>query len=343
MAQRVSLVTGGAGFIGRHLVRALRERGERVRVLDIAADPGLPSDIEYVRASILDRDAVRAALKGADRLYHLAANPNLWAEDKAIFEQANLMGTRMVLEEAARAELERVVYCSTESILKGIGDAGTTIDETVELRLEDMPGPYCRSKYLAEREAFAAAERGLPVVIVNPTLPVGPGDRFLTPPTRMIQMFLNGGSPFYLDCGFNLIDVRDAALGHILAADKGRVGERYILGGANMRLGELLAMMEELSGLPMPKGRVPYWLALLAGSVSEFVADHVTHKPPQAPLTGVRLARSPMMFKSDKAVRELGLPQNDVRAAVAEAILWLDRHGRLTRAPAPALRAAVQG
>ena len=323
MGERVSLVTGGAGFIGQHLVRQLLERGERVRILDIAEPETLGSDVETVKGSILDAEVVARALKGADRLYHLAANPNLWTRRKADFEETNLRGTRTVLAQAARAELERIVHCSTESILKSVrrGTSEATADESVNVNLDDMAGPYCRSKYLAEEEAQRAAARGLPVVIVNPTLPIGPGDRFLTPPTRMLLLFLNGRSPAYLDCEVNLIDVREAALGHILAADKGIVGERYVLGGENMRLRDVLRLLEELTGLSMPRTSIPYWTALAVSAVSEFVSDYVSGRPPIAPLTGVRLARTPMVFDCSKAVRELGLPQRPVRGALAEAIL----------------------
>lgn len=334
MTVRLSLVTGGAGFIGRHLVRQLLDGGDRVRVLDIAEPVDMPSEVEVVRGSVLDADTVRQALRGVDRLYHLAANPNLWAPRRAEFVRTNLEGTRVVLAQAAGADLERIVHCSTESILKGRSRSSAEIEETVALRVEDMPGPYCRSKFLAEQEALAAAGRGLPVVVVNPTLPVGPGDRWMTPPTRMLQLFLNGGTPFYLDCRLNLIDVRDAALGHILAADKGRVGERYILGGENLDMSQLLGLLEDLSGLPMPRRRVPYWLALAVGMVSEFMADHVTHRSPLAPLTGVRLARSPMTFSSAKALAELGLSPRPIRAALASSIAWLASRGMISRRPA---------
>ena len=169
------------------------------------------------------------------------------------------------------------------------------------------------------------------MIVVNPTLPVGPGDRFLTPPTRMLVLFLNGGTPAYLDFDFNMIDVRDAALGHILAAERGRIGERYILGGENLRLATLLDTLEELSGLPMPQTRIPYWLALAFAGVAEFVVDRVTHRYPTAPVSGVQLARTPSVFDSSKAARELGIPIHGVRQALADTIAWLADNGHLTR------------
>lgn len=322
MNNRRSLVTGGGGFIGSHLVRQLQENGDMVRVLELSDVP-LPADVEVVRGSICDTHAVRKAFKGVQRLYHLAANPNLWAPKKSDFNRVNFEGTRAIFAEAAKHDIEVVVYTSTESILTGNARRSRLVDADVERVLSEMPGPYCRSKFLAEQEAFKAAEKGLPVVIVAPTLPIGPGDRLITPPTRMILDFLNTKIPAYLNCGFNMVDVRDVAKGHILAAERGRAGERYILGNENLMLSELLHWIEEITGLVMPRKRIPYWLVLMTGAISEFMADYVTHRPPRAPLTGVRLARYPMFFDSDKAVNELGFPQNPVRQALADEIEWL--------------------
>ena len=330
MSSRRSLVTGGGGFIGSHLVQQLLERGETVRALEL---PGvsLPSSIEVVRGSVCDADVVRNALKGVQRLYHLAANPSLWAQDKTEFKHVNFEGTRTVLDEAAKQDLEVIVYTSTESIVSGNTRRDGLVDVRDKRMLYEMPGPYCRSKFLAEQAALQAAENGLPVVVVAPTLPIGPGDRLITPPTRMILDFINVKTPAYLDCGLNLIDVRDIATGHIHAAEYGRPGERYILGNRNMRLGELLLLIEEITGLSMPKTRVPYWVALVAGAVSEFMADYVTRRPPRAPLTGVRLARYPMYFDSDKTVKELKLSQNSILQALTDEIQWLQSEGLITR------------
>ena len=329
MTARRNLVTGGCGFIGRHLVRQLLDAGETVRVLDLADRALAPEGAEYMGGSITDAEAVRAALVGVDRLYHLAGMPYLWAPDKRSFERVNHGGTRIVLEAAAGHELDRIVYTSTESILKSYRrrNPGEPADERTELALADMPGPYCRSKFRAEQAAFAAAARGQPVVVVNPTLPVGPGDHRLTPPTEMILNFLSGRAPAYLDCALNLADVRDVARGHVLAAENGRIGERYILGGENLRLSEVLAMLGELADVAMPRIRVPYWLAWTMGAISEAAADLVTRRPPLAPLTGVRLAASAMLFDSSKARRELGLPQTPIRKSLADAVAWLADEG----------------
>jgi len=343
MTASTCLVTGGCGFIGGHVVDLLVKRGIRVRVLDNQCGQARHPDVEYVHGSILDEGTLSRAMRGADRVYHLAANPNLWVPDKREFDRVNHRGTRMVLRQAEREGVQRMVYTSTESILKSYRRPASQehLDDTAASDVDDMPGPYCRSKYLAEQAAREAAEGGLPVVIVNPTLPVGPGDCKLTPPTRMLQMFLNGEARAYLDCEVNMIDVRDVAVGHILAAEKGRIGERYILGNENVRLSAVLRMLEELTGLAMPRFRVPYAVAFATGVVSEFIADHITHRPPIAPLTGVCLARVPDMFDSSKAVRELGLPRTPLRTSLAHAVAWLDEHGKLKRKPPVSLSTPV--
>ncbi|MEO0406379.1 MAG: NAD-dependent epimerase/dehydratase family protein, partial [Cyanobacteria bacterium P01_A01_bin.135] len=246
----------------------------------------------------------------------------------------NQTGTRNVMEAAIAAGVEQVVHCSTESILKSVKRSaqpeGKT-DESVSLTLEDMAGAYCRGKFVAEQEAFAAAKKGLPVVIVNPTVPIGPGDRRITPPTRMMLGFLNGKYPAYLNSTLNLIDARDVALGHLLAAERGIPGERYILGNANITLGELLQRLESVTGLPMPKRQIPYWLAYSVSALQEAVADYITKSPPSAPLTGVKLARSPMTFDNSKAQQQLGLSFRPLEASLKDAVADYRQRGLLTR------------
>ena len=326
---RLSLVTGGSGFIGQHLVQLLVSRGERVRIFDRRPPHRQHAAIEYREGDIADAAAVENAAAGAERIYHLAANPNLWAREPAEFARVNHHGTLNILAAAERHRPQRIVYTSTESILAGLRGRAGVIDESVALKVEDMPGPYCRSKFLAERAALDAAARGLPVVVVNPTLPVGPGDRLLTPPSRMLLDFLNGRAPAYLETAFNMIDVRDAALGHLLAADYGQSGRRYILGGENLTMTALLALLEELSERAMPRRRIPYWLAYAYGAFDEFLADHVTRRPPRAPLTGVRLARHPMHFDTRRALSELGLQPRPLRESLADAIAWFRSEGLL--------------
>lgn len=335
------LVVGGAGFIGRHLVELLLAEGRRVRVLDIEPTPGLPPAVEVMPGSVEDAALVRSAVRGVRRIYHLAGNPHLWAADKSAFERVNVGGTRNVLAAAAAAPVERIVYTSSPTVFAGrrVPTDARAVDERVERTLAEMPGPYCRSKWRAEQVALAAARRGLPVVVVNPTLPLGPGDWRLTPPSRMVLDFLRGRHPAFLDWSLNVIDVRDVALGHLLAAERGRIGERYILAGAQLSMARLLMLLEEITGLPMPRRRVPGWLAWLTGAVSELVADHVTHRPPLAPLTGVRLARRNVRFDGAKAARELGLAPRPLRGTLVDATAWLIAAGLLRpdarRAPRP--------
>jgi dihydroflavonol-4-reductase len=325
-----TLVTGGAGFIGRHLVHQLLNRGHAVRVLDIREFKSLDPRAGFIHGSIIDRKLVRKVMKGVDQVFHLAANPDLWIPQKQEYQTINVDGTRIVLEEAAKAGVNRFIHTSTESILKGHRrETSGPVDEEVSRTLKDMPGPYCRSKYLAEQEAKAAATYGLPVIIVNPTLPIGPGDFRVTPPTKMIIDFVCGNNPAYLDFEMNLVDVRDAALGHILAAERGQIGHRYILGGENIRLAQVLDILRELTGLPITKRRIPYGLALSYAAISEFVADTITRKPPKASLTGVRVAGASMLFNCSKAVTELGFPQSPVREAIAEGLACLQSQGRI--------------
>ena len=322
------LVTGGCGFVGRHLVQALRERGERVRVLDPADPAPLPRDVEHVRGSILNEADVRAAMTGVRRVYHLAAIAHLWRPDKGDFARINTQGTQVVLDCAKTMPVGRTIYCSTESILlpKPRRRSGP-IDGTAPPPLEDMPGPYTRSKHLAERAALEAADAGRDVVIVNPTVPVGPGDDNRTPPAAMIEMFLKGRSPAYLDCLLNFVDVRDVAAGIVLAGDRGRPGVRYVLGGENLRLSELLRLIEEVSGRRMPTRTVPAPVALGAALVSEWIADRITRRTPAANLEGVRLALRSTPFDSRRARDELGYAPRPVREAIAASVRWLAGSG----------------
>ena len=324
-----SLVTGGGGFIGTHLVRLLLEQGERVRVLELEDVPVLDG-AEVIRGSVADEAVVRRAVKGVRRVYHLAAHTGLWAADKRIFRRINYESTCTVLREAMHANVEVVVHTSTEAILTGRGDPDQS-DRTLlsAPRKRKTLGPYCQAKLMAEQAALEASRNGLSVVVVSPTLPVGPGDRHITPPTRMIVDFLNCKIPAYLDCRLNLVDVRDVAEGHILAAQRGRSGERYLLGHENMALSQLLLMLEEITGVTMPRYKIPYWLALVVGVLQEFTADHVTHKAPMAPLTGVRLAGRCNDFDSDKAVCELGFRQTPIRQALINEIIWLVETGHV--------------
>jgi dihydroflavonol-4-reductase len=328
-----TLVTGGAGFIGSHLVRQLVELGERVRVLEL---PGtgvehLPLDrLEVVRGDIRDRAAVDRAVRGCRFVYHLAANPNLWTQRRGLFRQVNYLGAVNVLEASLGAGVVRILHTSTESILTRIRQP-SPIAEDQQVTARDVIGPYCRSKFLAERHAFRLARAGAPVVIVNPTLPVGPGDRGRSPPTKMMLDFCRGQRREYLDAELNLIDVRDVADGMVRAMARGRPGRRYLLGHENLSIREVFARLARLTGLPEPRWRVPYFVALTAAYVSEWWADVVTHRCPAATVTGVKLTRRTMHFDAHRSLDELGLQPRSIDESLADAVAWFGAMGWLNK------------
>src|SRR5713101_2016801 len=315
------LVTGGAGFIGSHLVRLLVNQGQKVRVLDRpgVAVSHLPLDrIDLVYADIRDRQAVGRAVSGCGEVYHLAANPNLWTYPRGHFRQVNYLGTIHVLDAALEAGAKKILHTSTESILTRARQTGA-ITEEQHIGMEDVIGPYCRSKFLAERYAFRLAKAGAPVVVVNPTLPIGPGDLGRSPPTQMILDFCCGRRREYLDAELNLIDVRDVAEGMIRAMEHGRPGRRYLLGHENLSIREVFALLARLTGLPEPCWRVPYAVALAAAYASEFVADVFTHRSPAATVTGVKLTRRTMHFDARRSLDELKLQPRPVAESLADA------------------------
>lgn len=323
------LVTGGAGFIGSHLVRQLVQQGEAVRVLDRpgARSDHLPLDrIELVSADIRDRAAVARAVRGCREVYHLAANPNLWTQRRGQFRQVNYQGTVHVLHEALAAGARRILHVSTESILTRARQTAP-IAEDQQVALPDVIGPYCRSKYYAERHALRLARDGAPVVVVNPTLPVGPGDLGRSPPTQMLLDFCRGKRREYLDAALNLIDVRDVADGMVRALHRGRPGRRYLLGHENLSIRAVFALLARLTGLPEPRWRVPYGVALAAAYVSEFVADVLTHEAPAATVTGVKLTRRTMHFDPRRSLAELGLEPRPIASSLADAVAWFRAMG----------------
>lgn len=318
------LVTGGAGFIGSHLVRLLIERDQRVRVLDLPSAPiaHLPKDgLEVVRADIRDKAAVERAARGCREVYHLAANPNLWVWKRGHFRQINYLGAVNAIDAALAAGVRRVLHTSTESILTRARQTGP-ITEEQPIRHEDIIGPYCRSKYLAERHALRLGKSGAPVIVVNPTLPVGPGDFGRSPPTRMMLDFCQGKRREYVDAELNLIDVRDVAEGMIRAMERGQPGRRYLLGHENLSILTVFQMLARLTGLPAPRWRVPFPVALAAACVSEFIADVYTHRSPAATITGVKLTRRRMHFDARRSLAELGLRPRAVAESLAETVAW---------------------
>jgi dihydroflavonol-4-reductase len=325
----VTVVTGGAGFIGSHLVRLLVARGERVRVVE---RPGARLDhlplqaIEVIKADIRDRRAVRSALRGCGVVYHLAANPQLWTRPRGEFHRVNYVGTVHVLMEALAAGARRVLHTSTESILTRTWQAAP-IAEDQDVPARDVIGPYCRSKFRAERFAFHLARAGAPVVIVNPTLPIGPLDWGRSPPTQMMLDFCRGNRAAYLDGDLNLMDVRDMAAGMIAAIERGRPGVRYLLGAENWSIRSVFGYLAHLTGLPEPKWRVPYPVALAAAYISELVADTATGRIPVATITGVKLTRRRMHFDASRSLAELGIAPRPVRDSIAEAVAWFREVG----------------
>jgi dihydroflavonol-4-reductase len=323
------LVTGGAGFIGSHLVGLLVDKGEHVRVLERpAAQVGhLPAhDVQVVFGDIRDRHAVQQAMAGCTTVYHLAANPNLWTQKRGHFNQVNYGGTVNVLECAVAAGVRRILHTSTESILTRVHQKGP-IAEDQDVTMRDVVGPYCRSKLLAERFALRLAKAGAPVVVVNPTLPIGPGDLGRSPPTQMILDFCLGKRREYLDAELNLIDVRDVADGMVRAMERGRYGKRYLLGHENLSIREIFAMLARITGLPQPARRVPYPIALAAAYINEFLSDVYTHAVPVATVTGVKLTRRTMHFDASRSLSELGLKPRPVERSLTDAVAWFRSAG----------------
>jgi dihydroflavonol-4-reductase len=317
----LSLVTGAAGFVGRHLVAALEAKGENVRALDLVDCEG----VETVKGSIDDPEAAARAVSGADIVFHLAGNAQLWARDARSFDRVNHVGTRVMLEAARQAGVRRFIHCSSLTTLVGrrtpIG--ASHADESVRLEPDDMLGPYPRSKLRAEAAAEEAAAQGLDFVIAIPTEPLGPGDESLTPPTKLILDLLAGKTPATIDCMLNFVDVRSLADGMIAARDRGRRGERYLLGGENVSMRRLLEALERMSGRAMPKAQLPYWVALAVALADTEILSRLTGKAPKAPLTGVRLAGRRVTFSSDKARRELGWTSAPFEPALKDVLGWL--------------------
>jgi dihydroflavonol-4-reductase len=334
----MDLVTGGTGFVGTHVVRALLAEGRSVRCLARAGGrrdnlAGLP--VEIVEGDLADAASLARAAVGIDTLYHVAADYRLWAKDKNDLYRANVGGTSLMLEAASQARVRRVVYTSSVAAL-GLTEDGSPANEETPVVRDRIVGHYKRSKYDAECVALGWAKRGLPVVIVNPSTPIGERDIKPTPTGQMIVDFLNRKMPAYVDTGLNLIDVRDVARGHLLAAEKGRVGERYILGNRDLTLKEILDTLGRITGLPSPSMRLPHWIPLVAGAVSS-AAARITGRPPRVSLDSVRMSMHRMFFDPGKAVRELGLPQTPVEEALARAVEWFRANG-YARTPSPAGR-----
>ncbi len=315
-----TLVTGGNGFIGQHLVAALIEQGRRVRVLDLRPPAGAPV-AEYIEGSVLDPPVVEAALDDVGEVYHLAALPGMWMPDKGDFHAVNCRGTEIVIAAARQHGIARFLYCSTESILFGSSTAPAVITEDVRTTPEDMPGAYTHSKLLAEQYALKAAASGFPLVIGSPTMPIGAHHGRFTPPTAMLRHFVNRGLHIYLDFVMNLVDVRDVAAGLLLAMERGQVGHRYILGGEDISLRKILDILVAVSGRQARRIAIPGGFAQMTGAVMEFMADHMTRRPPAATVEGVRIAMRSRPLSIEKARRELGYAPRPIEPALRESIV----------------------
>ena len=319
-----TLVTGATGFLGSAIARELLKDGRTLKLLvrknsDTRNIDDLDCEVAY--GDLQDRDSLKSALTGCQTLYHTAAYYSLWSRDKKLIYDINVQGTRNILESALEMGIEKVVYTSTVGCI-GLSEDGSPANENQPMNPATLCNDYKLSKYEAEQVAHELFGRGLPVVIVNPSTPVGPRDIKPTPTGKIILDFLNRKMPAYIDTGLNLIDVADCARGHILAEEKGRLGERYILGNKNMSLKEILLALETLTGLKAPRIKMPYWVAYAAGLACEWASDNITHQSPSVPLAGVKMAKYFMYFDPSKAIRELGLPQNPVENALGQAVRW---------------------
>ena len=322
-----TLITGGAGFVGRHLVSALRARGERVRSFDLAS----PTHDDDMQGSINDAGAVARAMEGVASVFHLAGNAQLWSRDKSVFDKVNHEGTKCVVAAALAAGTKRFVHCSSLTTLVGKATPiGTSFaDENTQLVGKEMLGAYPHSKLVAEKAVQSGVIKGLDAVIAVLTEPLGPGDENITPPTRMILDFANGETPAYIDCILNFVPVESLVEGLIATRERGRRGQRYLLGGENVAMTSLLEMIENYSGRPAPKMKMPYWVALAAGVVDTKLIAGVTGKPPKAPLTGVRLAGRQVSFSSEKAARELNWRAAPAEPALKAMLEWAKARGLL--------------
>jgi dihydroflavonol-4-reductase len=323
-----TLVTGATGFLGSHIARQLVARGDDVRVLarassDLRALEGFPA--ERCTGDLRDVASLKSALQGVTRIYHVAADYRLWAHDPSEIYESNVTGTRNLLETARCAGVEQFIYTSTVATI-AIAGTKDLPNEATQSSVGEMIGHYKRSKFMAEECALRAAQSGLPVVIVNPTTPVGPGDWKPTPTGKIIVDFLNGRMPGYVDTGLNFVPVEDCARGHLLAAERGRTGERYILGGVNLTLKNVLDILSGITGRPAPQWKFPHALAYAAGCVDTAVS-RVLGREPRIPLEGVRMARHKMFVDASRAQRELGFSHGPIETAMQRAVAWYESNG----------------
>jgi len=332
------LVTGATGFVGANLTRLLIEKEFRVRCLarkgsDRRNLGGL--DVEIVEGDLRDPGSLDSACAGTRFVFHVAADYRIWVPDPSAMYASNIQGTENILKAAGKAGAERIVHCSSVAAIKPPKEGHPSDEGSLYTDESQIIGAYKKSKWLSERTAMRLAGEGLPIVIVNPSAPIGPFDIKPTPTGKILVDFLNGRMPSYIDTGLNIIHVRDAAMGHYLAALKGKVGERYILGGENLTLEEILRMLSGLTGLPAPRFKTPYAVAWAVGAV-DTVRLRLFGGEPIAPLDAVRMAKHKMFYDPAKAVRELGLPRTPAREALRDAAEWFCANGYAPSYPEPA-------
>ena len=325
----LAFVTGATGFVGSHVARALAEQGAELRLLVRATSD--PRNIRALRAErvtgdLRDPASLEKGIGACDVVFHVAADYRLWVRDPEQMYRSNVEGTRAVLEAARKNRVRRVVYTSSVATM-GFTSNGRPADESSPVSLDNMIGHYKRSKFMAEQLAMEAGRSGMDVVVVNPTTPVGEQDIKPTPTGRIVVDFLKKKFPAYVDTGLNLVDVKECARGHIAALEKGRSGERYILGGENLTLKQILDKLAAITGLPSPKIRVPYVVALATGVVDEVVTGHILGREPRATIDAVRMGRKKMFVLSGKAERELGWKLVGVDAALRRAVDWFQANG----------------
>jgi dihydroflavonol-4-reductase len=325
----LAFVTGATGFLGSHVARVLAEQGAQLRLLvRPTSDLRNIADLnaERVEGDLRDPASIEKALAGCDALFHVAADYRLWVQDPEQMYRSNVEGTRALLEAARRQGVRRVVYTSSVATM-GFSSNGALADENSPVSLADMIGHYKRSKFMAEQVAFEAARSGVDVVVVNPTTPIGERDLKPTPTGRIVVDFLKRKFPAYVDTGLNLVDATECARGHIRALEKGRTGERYILGGENLTLKQILDRLGAITGLPSPRVKLPYVFALAAGVVDETVTGRILGREPRATIDAVRMGRKKMFITSAKAERELGWRSVPVDDALRRSVEWFRANG----------------
>lgn len=322
-----AFVTGGTGFVGSHVVRSLLQSGYKVTAL-VRGSSNLGNlrglEIDIVKGDLNDPH-IWKQMHGCHYLFHVAAHYSLWQKDRDLLYRHNVEGTRNLLAAAQKAGIERTVYTSSVAAI-GVGKRGKVVDETHQSPVEKLVGDYKKSKFLAEQVAIAAAKQGQDIVIVNPSSPIGSMDIKPTPTGDIILRFLRRQMPAYVDTGLNFIDVRDVARGHLLALEKGKTGDRYILGHQNLSLKQLLEILSDITGLKAPQISVPAFLPLSVAWIEEKILAPIG-KTPTVPIDGVRMAQQPMYYDASKAVRELGLPQSPLNVALKDAVDWFVSNG----------------